>query len=62
MTRKEFIRKWNVAFENKEQELDFAAEMERDLKELSKSKKVSNIFLYVVAMCLIFLYYLIFLN
>ena len=32
MTKEEFIKKWNVAFEDKEQDAEFAAEMEADLK------------------------------
>lgn len=35
MTTKEFIKKWNVAFESKEQELEFAKEMELDLIALT---------------------------
>lgn len=34
MTKKDFIKKWNVAFESKEQELEFAAEMKADLEEV----------------------------
>lgn len=36
MTKQEFISKWNVAFESKEQELEFAREMKRDLEEVIK--------------------------
>lgn len=31
MTKKEFIEKWNVAFEDKEQKEEFASEMSEDL-------------------------------
>jgi hypothetical protein len=37
MTKKEFIEKWNVAFEDKEQELEFAAEMEIDLYAVTEA-------------------------
>lgn len=33
MTKQEFIKKWNIAFEDKEQETEFAAEMSNDLNE-----------------------------
>ena len=36
MTTDEFIKKWNVAFEDKEQQLEFAAEMQRDLQLVIK--------------------------
>ncbi len=39
MTKQDFIKKWNVAFEDKEQEAQFAAEMEADLDEMSKEVK-----------------------
>ncbi len=31
MTKEEFIKKWNVAFDSKEQELEFEAEMAFDM-------------------------------
>ncbi|HNR21364.1 MAG TPA: hypothetical protein PKL45_15380 [Bacteroidia bacterium] len=34
MTTNEFIDKWNVAYENLEQKLEFAAEMTADLKSI----------------------------
>lgn len=38
MTIPEFIQKWNVAFESKEEEAEFAAEMEADIKSLISSR------------------------
>jgi len=35
MKKEEFIKKWNVAFEDKEQEAEFAAEMNEDLNKVS---------------------------
>jgi len=32
MTKHDFIEKWNVAFEDKEQQVEFAREMEADLE------------------------------
>jgi hypothetical protein len=37
MTKEEFIKKWNIAFEDKEQELEFAAEMESDLDAVTET-------------------------
>lgn len=34
MTTKEFIEKWNVAYENLEQKIEFASEMKDDLKSI----------------------------
>lgn len=34
MTKEEFVNKWNVAFESKEQELEFKAEMILDLDDV----------------------------
>lgn len=38
MTAKDFITKWNVAFESREQEQEFALEMEADLTEYAEAK------------------------
>lgn len=38
MTAKEFIKKWNVAYEDKEQELEFSLEMKADLQAYAESK------------------------
>ncbi len=37
MKIKQFIKKWNVAFEDKEQKHEFATEMKNDIKEIVKS-------------------------
>ncbi len=42
MKVKEFIKKWNVVFEDKEQELEFAVEMKKDLKEKQKYNGLIN--------------------
>ena len=34
MTKQEFIKKWNVAFEDREQQLEFAREMKNDLNAI----------------------------
>ena len=36
MKEKEFIKKWNVAYEDKEQEIEFSKEMSNDLKLYSR--------------------------
>jgi len=38
MEVQEFIKKWNVAFEDKEQEMLFASQMEADLKSIQQVK------------------------
>lgn len=40
--RKEFIKKWNVAFENKEDELALAQEMMDDLNEIIEQQKLTE--------------------
>ncbi len=37
MEIKKFIKKWNVAFESKEQQREFAIEMENDIREVVKA-------------------------
>ncbi len=39
MNKTEFIMKWNVAYESKEQEAEFAAEMFNDLESLSTQSR-----------------------
>ena len=39
MTKEEFIQKWNVAFESKEQEAEFAEEMRSDLNKITADLK-----------------------
>ena len=41
MNEKEFIKKWNVAFEDKEQEDEFAKEMKADLRQFA-SEQIQN--------------------
>lgn len=42
MTKQEFINKWNVAYESKEQQIEFQHEMMKDLNlVIEKSKKAS---------------------
>lgn len=36
LTAEEFIKKWNVAFEDKEQKLEFDIEMQNDLNSVSE--------------------------
>lgn len=36
MTKKEFIKKWNVAYESKEQQAEFNNEMLKDLKDIDE--------------------------
>lgn len=38
MEVQQFIKKWNVAFEDKEQEMLFASQMEADLKSIQQVK------------------------
>lgn len=40
----EFIEKWNVAYEDKEQKLEFAKEMEADLKAVIEFKNIQNFY------------------
>ena len=39
MTKEDFIKKWNVGYEDKEQKIEFAKEMRNDLIEI-KDKKI----------------------
>jgi hypothetical protein len=38
MSAEEFIKKWNVGFESKEQEIEFAHEMKSDLEAYHNAK------------------------
>jgi hypothetical protein len=42
MTKEEFIGKWNVAYEDKEQEIEFAIEMKADLDSIVESPHKQN--------------------
>lgn len=39
MTKKEFIKKWNVAYESKEQQSEFNNEMLKDLNDIDERIK-----------------------
>jgi len=39
MEIEEFIQKWNVAFEDKEQEVEFEKEMRKDLEKIQQKPK-----------------------
>jgi hypothetical protein len=47
MTKQEFIVKWNVAYEDKEQEAELAAEMDEDLDSIERDEIAAKVWNFI---------------